>query len=395
MTGTAKGNLLIAQGGGPTAVINCSLYGVIQQAAASDKIGRILGAKHGITGVLQGNVFDLRNQSAATIEGLKRTPAAALGSCRYNVKDEDYPRILDFLKTNDIRYFFYIGGNDSMDTAHKVHQLAQHEGYELYAIGIPKTVDNDLPLTDHCPGYGSAARYVAQSVRDLGADIRSLPTPVSVFEAMGRNAGWLTAAAALARTGADSAPHLIYLPERPFEMQQFLTDVDAVVSRLGWAVIVVSEGLKTAQGNPVYVNRSTAQTDAFGHRLPGDVGSFLAGEIAGQLRIRSRSEKPGICARASILCASPTDQAEAELTGQAAVDAALAGQSGLMVTLVRQSSDPYSCTTGLAPLDQVANTEHTIPNEYIATDRPFMTPAFYDYAQPLIGGALLDYTRLT
>ncbi len=394
MTSNGRGNLLVAQGGGPTAVINCSLYGVIRQAEANNKIGRIIGSKKGITGVLNDNFVDLRDQPDEKIEGLKSSPGSALGSCRYKIKEEDYPKIMDFIKRHDIRYFFYNGGNDSMDTANKVHNLAKDQGYELFAIGIPKTIDNDLPHTDHTPGYASAARYVAQSVRDLGMDIRALPTPVSIFEAMGRNAGWLTAAAALAKTDSDSAPHLIYLPERAFELDKFLSDVDSVVSRLGWAVIVVSEGLKNAKGGPVYEAGDTTQADQFGHKLPGGVASYLAGQVSSGLKLRSRSEKPGICGRTSILCVSPVDQAEAEQAGRAAVDAALAAKSGFMVTLERISSKPYECKTALVPLDKVANAEKKMPDDYINRDANFVTGEFYEYVRPLLGGDLLNYVHL-
>jgi 6-phosphofructokinase 1 len=394
MSSKIKGNLLIAQGGGPTAVINCSLYGVIHQAQASESVGKILGARKGITGVLNEDLVDLRKQSKAIIERLKNSPGAALGSCRYKVAEDDYPKIMDFVKRHGIRYFFYNGGNDSMDTANKVNLLAESEGYELYVIGIPKTIDNDLPFTDHTPGYGSAARYVAQSVRDLGMDIRALPTPVSIFEAMGRNTGWLAAASVLAKTDKDSAPHHIYLPERAFEMKKFLADIESVVGRLGWAVVVVSEGIRTAEGKPVYEARGLTQTDRFGHNLPGDAASFLAGEVSRELKLRARSEKPGICGRASILCVSSVDQAEAEMVGRAAVDAVMKAESGKMVTLERKCGGQYECLTGLVPLADVANAENKMPDEFIDDDITFVTEAFREYVKSLIGGDLLEYVHL-
>jgi 6-phosphofructokinase len=394
MSSKVKGDLLIAQGGGPTAVINCSLYGLVRQAQESESVGKILGARKGITGVLNEDLVDLRKQPKAIIEGLRNSPGAALGSCRYKVAEDDYPKIMDFIKRHRIRYFFYNGGNDSMDTANKVNLLAEREGYELYVIGIPKTIDNDLPFTDHTPGYGSAARYVAQSVRDLGMDIRALPTPVSIFEAMGRNTGWLAAASSLAKTDKDSAPHHIYMPERAFEMEKFLADIESEVGRLGWAVVVVSEGIRTADGKPVYEASGVTQADQFGHTLPGGAASFLAGEVYRELKLRARSEKPGICGRASILCVSVVDQAEAEMVGRAAVDAVIKGESGKMVTLERKCGGKYKCTTGLVPLVDVANAENKMPDEFIDDDSAFVTAAFCEYAKPLLGGDLLEYVHL-
>jgi 6-phosphofructokinase 1 len=387
-------NLLIAQGGGPTAVINCSLYGVIRQAQASGRVGSILGARHGILGVLRDDLIDLSAVDGRTVDGLRRTPGAALGSCRHKVQSEDYPRIIETLRKHDVGIFLYNGGNDSMDTALEVHRLAQAQGLPLRAIGIPKTIDNDLPVTDRCPGFGSAARYVAQSVRDLGEDIRSLPTPVSIFETMGRNAGWLAASGALARRFPDDAPHRIYLPERPFHREQFLNDVQAAYDECGWVVVVVSEGLRGPDGKPVYAREAAAQVDAFGHTLPGDVGSLLAGLVSERLGLRCRSEKPGLCGRSSILLASPVDQLDAEAVGRAAVDAALSGRSGLMVTLAPHTADGEGPVTGLTDLHNAANAEKTIPEPWINEAGNDVTEAFVQYARPLIGDALLDYARL-
>ncbi|MCP5116103.1 MAG: 6-phosphofructokinase [bacterium] len=387
-------NLLIAQGGGPTAVINSSLYGVIRQAQASGRVGSILGARHGILGVLHDDLIDLSTVDDKTVEGLKRTPGAALGSCRHKVQPEDYPRILEVLRNHDIGIFLYNGGNDSMDTAMQVHRLAQEQQLPLHAIGIPKTIDNDLPVTDRCPGFGSAARYVAQSVRDLGEDIRSLPTPVSIFETMGRNAGWLAASGALARRFPGDAPHRIYLPERPFHREPFLNDVQSTYDEHGWVVVVVSEGLKGPGGKPVYASAEAAQVDAFGHTLPGGVGSYLAGLVTGKLGLRCRSEKPGLCGRSSILLASPVDRQDAEAVGRAAVDAALSGRGGVMVTLAPRTAEGEAPVTGLVDLHEVANREKTIPGHWINAAGNDVTEAFVEYAKPLIGGDLPDYARL-
>jgi 6-phosphofructokinase len=394
MGGTIRGNLLIAQGGGPTAVINASLFGAVRRAVESACVDAVLGARFGITGVLGESFVHLDTQPAPVLDGLLHTPGAALGSCRYRLGEDDYPRILDVCRRNDIRSFLYIGGNDSMDTAERVHRLASDQGYELSVIGVPKTVDNDLACTDRCPGYGSAARFVAQSVRDVGADVCSLRTPVCIFETMGRNAGWLAGASALARTDAESAPHRIYLPERAFEPDAFLTDVEALVARLGWAVVVVSEGLRTAAGEPVHASGDATQTDGFGHALPGDVGAYLAGLVTEALKLRCRSEKPGLCGRTSILHVSPLDREDAVCVGRAAVDAALAGHSGTMVSLLPLDADAPSSVTALVPLTDVANAERPVPADWIAESGTGVTRAFCDYVRPLIGPPLQEYVRL-
>jgi 6-phosphofructokinase 1 len=390
MPGRVRANLLIAQGGGPTAVINQSLYGIIRQAAKNDHVGRVLGAVYGVKGILEGHLRDLGDLDTGTIEGLRHAPGAALGSSRHKLEAADYPRILKVLADQNVRYFLYNGGNDSMDTADRVDCLARREGYELAVVGVPKTIDNDLSATDRCPGFGSAARYVAQSVRDVGMDVRSLPTPISIFEALGRNAGWLAAASALARTGPDSAPHLIYLPERIFDPQRFLADVESVYRRLGWAVVVVSEGVRRADGELLSAAADEARIDAFGHALPGDVASVLSQLVADQLKLRCRSEKPGLCGRSSMLHLSPVDQWDAEQVGRAAVDAALNGRGGQMVTLRPLEEGG----TGLVALDKVANAEKTVPDEMIDSSGAFVTERFCAYARPLIGPALLEYSSL-
>ena len=394
MSRSTRPNLLIAQGGGPTAVINCSLYGVLQQAQAGGAVGAILGARHGILGVINEELIDLARQPVDTVDGLKSTPGAALGSCRYKLKEDEYRRVLHALRKHDIGIFLYNGGNDSMDTALQVHRLAKKESVDLRVIGIPKTIDNDVGETDRCPGFGSAARYVAQSVRDIGEDVRSLPTPISIFETMGRNAGWLAASAALARRRPGDAPHLIYLPERPFDPDQFLSEIEAAYRDQGWAVAVVSEGIRLADGQPVHADGRATQTDAFGHHLPGNVGSALAHLVSARLKLRSRSEKPGLCGRSSISLVSPVDQQDAEAVGRAAVDAALAGESGMMITLLAGASSTEEPRTGLAELEAVAHVEKTMPDDWIAPSGNDVATLFNDYARPLIGGDLLAYARL-
>ncbi|HUX09633.1 MAG TPA: diphosphate--fructose-6-phosphate 1-phosphotransferase, partial [Terriglobia bacterium] len=292
------GNVVIAQGGGPTPVINRSLYGLVRRAAGESGVrGGLWGARNGITGVLQDRWIDLRSVNGNLWKQIADSPGAALGSCRKMLSTEEAAEAVSALKKKDVRYFFYVGGNDSMDTVLKMNRAAQELHYEIACCGIPKTVDNDLPCTDHCPGFGSAARYIAQSAADLGMDIRSLPTPVSVLEVMGRDAGWLTAATLLARRNRGDAPHLIYVPELPLTREQFLSDVQNVYDRLGWVVIAVSEGVRDERGESWGARRNETVADGFGHRARGDVATTLAGLVTSALGLRSRSEKPGLLGR--------------------------------------------------------------------------------------------------
>lgn len=390
-----KGNLIVGQSGGPTAVINSSLCGVIKEAQKHREIANIYGMVHGIQGLLEENIIDLGRQKPEIIEGLRRTPSAALGSCRYKLKDEDCEKILDIFKKYNVRYFIYNGGNDSMDTAHKVGELAKIEGYELRCMGVPKTVDNDLAFTDHCPGYGSVGRWNAIATRDAGRDTEAIGIVdnVKIIETMGRNTGWITASTALAKDSEDSAPHLIYLPERVFDEEKFLADVDAVYSRLGYTLITVCEGLKDKDGKYLTASDRAIDTDKFGHLQLGGVANYLCGLIANNLEIKARFDKPGTIQRMSVLCMSETDAAEAYMAGQAAVHHAIEGTSGFMVSLVRESNAPYKCTTGLIELEKVANAEKPVPDEFINEAGNFVTDAFVEYARPLIG-ALPEYVRL-
>jgi 6-phosphofructokinase len=391
-----KGNLIVGQSGGPTAVINCSLAGVVQEAMRFPAIKGIYGMIHGIEGVLKDDLVDLRAEKPETIEGLRHTPSAALGACRTKLKDADYERIIKALRAHDVRYFLYIGGNDSADTCHHVGKLARDSGYELRAIAVPKTVDNDLAYTDHCPGYGSVARFNAIATRDAGRDTEAIGIVdnVKVIETMGRNTGWITAATALAKEAADDAPHLIYLPERPFNMEMFLEDVKATFDRLGHCVVAVCEGLRDEKGEELVASKRKVDTDSFGHKQLGGVADFLCGAIAENLSIKARFDKPGTIQRMSILAASRVDQEEAYLVGKTAVASAMDGVSGQMITLVRKSNSPYRVTTGLAPLEEVANAEKTVPAEFINERGNFMTERYIEYARPLIGGPLPPYARL-
>lgn len=390
-----KGNLIVAQSGGPTVAINSSLVGVIHEALEQDAIGGICGAQNGIAGVLEEKLIDLRRVPQETLEGLRRTPAAALGTVRHKLSDADYQRLLEVFRAYQVRYFLYNGGNDSMDTARRVHQMALDVNYELVSIGIPKTVDNDLLGTDYCPGYGSAARFVATAIRDTGFDTESMApsSPVKIMEIMGRNVGWLTAASVLARQSFEDAPHLVYLPERPVSNQTLLAEVEAVYRRLGRVVIALSEGACDEKGNSLG-QALQGEVDVFGHRMKGGASDQVARLITAELGLKARVDRPNYLQRSFMSVASPVDLEGAYQVGRAAVRAAVAGQSDTMISLVRLSSTPYQFTTGMVALSEVANLERPLPAEYIDTGSGQITSAFVDYARPLIGDPLPPYARL-
>jgi 6-phosphofructokinase len=392
----AKGNAIFAQSGGPTAVINSSICGAIQEARKHEEITAMYGSINGILGVLGENMIDLNRESRRNIELLRQTPSSALGSSRHKLKEDDYERILDVLKAHDVRYFFIAGGNDSMDTADKVFRMAKEKRYELYVMGLPKTVDNDLPMTDHCPGYGSVARWLAVSVRDAGLDTEAIYTSdtIKIVETMGRNAGWITASTALARQEENDAPHIILLPEIPFNRGKFLSDVERVYTNRGYALITCCEGLKDESGGYLTASQRSLDTDRFGHKQLGGVGEMLCGMIAEGLKIKARADKPGTIQRVSSVLASPVDAEEAYVTGAQAVRHAVEGKSGFMVTLEREAGQKYVCKTGIVSLAEVANKEKKVPREFINEDGNGVSRKFLEYATPLIGGPLPEYTRL-
>ena len=390
-----KGSFVIAQGGGPTAVINASVTGAVLEAfAALDPSSRVLGAKGGIAGLLDEQFIDLRDQPEGILDQVRVAPAAALGSCRKKLTEEAVTHAVDVCKKHDVRYFFYVGGNDSMDTANKMSKAAQASGYEMFAAGIPKTIDNDLPETDFCPGYASCARFFAQATIDLGMDIRALPTPVSIMEVMGRNAGWLTAATMLARREPDDAPHLIYVPEVRLSREEFLKDVEQVYDRQGWVGVAISAGACDENGESLGAAVGDAAVDGFGHKLPGDVAPTMAQLIMTELGLRARSEKPGIIARASSHHVSPVDREVAEGVGRFAAREVFAGQSDFMAAIRRESSDPFEASYFPVPLEEVANVERLLPQDYISPGHCDIRESFRDYVEPLIGGALRRYARL-
>ena len=390
---SGKGSAIVAQSGGPTTVINASACGVVQRAMDSGRIERVLGASNGILGVLTEDLFDISAESADTIDAMKRTPAAAIGSCRYKLKSleeskADYERIVEVFKAHDIRYFFYAGGNDSMDTCDKVNKLAADTGYELTCMGIPKTIDNDLAYTDHCPGYGSVAKYVATSAMNAGRDTEALYTTdtCTILEVMGRNAGWIAAAAGLAQRCEEDAPHLVYLPEVAFSLDQFVGDCRDVLKRWGRIFIVVGEGLKNADGEYFTADAGAFGRDSFGHAQLGGVAEVLKAVVEKEVGVKARFNKLGTNQRSAMHFASRTDVNEAYMCGEAAVNEALSGTNGKMITLLRDEGPTYKCTTGLAELSEVANGEKFVPREYINQAGNGISEAMKDYVRPLVQG---------
>lgn len=387
----SKGRLLYAQSGGVTAVINASASAVLAQA----RVRRVpvLAGKNGILGVLREQLLDTASMTIGEIKALAHTPGGAFGSCRYKLKslEQDaakYRRLLDVFEAHDIRYFLYNGGNDSADTALKISQLAQQSGYQLTCVAVPKTVDNDLVLTDSCPGFGSAARYTAVSVMEAAIDMAAMSetsTKVFVYEVMGRHAGWLAAAAGLAGEGAKDAPHIILFPERAFDRAAFLAKVRDTVAKLGYCVVVVSEGVKTPDGT--FLARSEGSVDAFGHSQLGGAGPLLAGMVKDELGLKVHWAVPDYLQRSGRHLASQTDLDHALAVGRAAVELALAGNNGVMPAIVRTSDEPYRWHIDPVPLSRVANAEKKMPDAFIRKDGFGITAACRRYLSPLVQGA--------
>ena len=388
-------NLIIGQSGGATAVINASLVGAVEAALADARIDGIYGMLHGIEGLLKDELIDLRRQPGDVWSRLLHTPSAALGSCRYKLQEGDAERAIELLRRYDVHYLLYIGGNDSADTAHRLALTAQDMGYELQAISIPKTIDNDLPFTDHCPGYGSAARFIALATMDSSMNTMSIPWhyPVKVIETMGRDAGWLAASAALGKRDEVDPPHIILMPEKPFNTDEFLKQVEEVYRRLGYVIIVAAETMRDEQGQALGAARQAGQ-DVFQHPLLSGAAQFLVELVRQRLKLRARFDKPGDLQRMASNSISGTDRDEAYLVGQMGLRALLEGESDKMVTLVRHMDPNYHCTTGLVELASVANEQRLMPDEYLDAGKTMVTQAFYDYALPLIGDPLPYYVKL-
>ena len=385
------GACIIGQSGGPTAVINASAQGVIQTALKSDCITRVLGAAHGIKGVLEDRLYDMSQEDPAELDIMKYTPSSALGSCRYkladpDVDDTDYKRILEIFKKYDVRYFFYNGGNDSMDTCNKISKFMLKNGYECRVMGIPKTIDNDLYGTDHCPGFASAAKYIATSCAEVWQDAHVYDTGmVTIIEIMGRHAGWLAGSAALANlTGC--GPDLIYLPETNFDLSDFLDDVHEIYDRTGKCLVAVSEGIHRADGTFISEAKTSA-TDGFGHAQLGGLASMLAESIKIEMGAKVRGIELSLLQRCGSHVASQTDIDEAWLAGSAAVEAAVSGITDKMVAFeCTRDENGYACKTVLQPLDIVANFEKKVPREWINERGNGVEQPFIDYVLPLIQG---------
>lgn len=386
-----KGNLLYGQSGGPTSVINASAYGVIKEAFLNqDVISEVYCMKHGIQGALNEEFFVMSKQDEEQIELLRHTPGSAFGSVRYKIKDThedetDYIRLLYIFKKYNIRYFLYNGGNDSMDTCYKIAEYMRDVNYEMRVVGVPKTIDNDLPFTDHTPGYGSAARFIANTIQEVGYDMYAYPKgKVTIVEIMGRHAGWLTAASHVASLGG-YGPDLIYLPEVPFSVEQFKKDVKKVYEKKNQCLIAVSEGITNEEG--VFISSASAIKDAFGHFQLGGVSSKLAQIVTNEIRYGSRSVGLGSTQRSAAHMQSLTDVDEAEQAGRKAVQFALAGDTEVMVTFERISSNPYEIEYKKHPLNMIANQEKKMPRSMINEAGNGVTEEFLEYVLPLIEGA--------
>ncbi|MBQ8975671.1 MAG: 6-phosphofructokinase [Oscillospiraceae bacterium] len=391
MENILKGACIFAQSGGPTAVINASAYGVISTALANDSITKVYGAAHGIKGVLDEVLYDMSCEDESELKLLLNTPSSELGSCRYKmadpeVDDGDYRRILKVFKKYDVRYFFYNGGNDSMDTCSKISRYMQSSGYECRVIGVPKTIDNDLFGTDHCPGYPSAAKYIATSVAEVCKDTYVYDTgTIVVIEIMGRHAGWLAGAAALAGL-AGAGPDLLYLPETDFDMQQFIADVKEIYARKGKCLIAVSEGIHYADGTFVS-EAETSATDGFGHAQLGGLAARLAEVIKSETGSKVRGIELSLLQRCAAHLASQTDIDEACLAGRTAVERAVAGATDKMVAFRRETVDgKYQCALELVPLTQTANAEKKVPLQWINSEHNGVTDEFIEYVLQLIQG---------
>jgi ATP-dependent phosphofructokinase / diphosphate-dependent phosphofructokinase len=395
----AKRNAFYAQSGGVTAVINASACGVIETARAHrGVIGKVYAGRNGIIGALREELIDTSKESARAIAALRSTPSGAFGSCRHKLKSFDtdpreYERLLEVFKAHDIGYFFYNGGGDSQDTANKVAQFSAQFDYPITCIGIPKTVDNDLPFTDTCPGFGSVAKYVAVSIREAALDVASMcesSTKVFILEVMGRHAGWIAAAAGLAQQSPAGPPHLILFPEIAFDRAAFLKKVDATVRRAGYCVIVVSEGAQYADGTFL---AEAGTRDAFGHSQLGGVAPTVAELVKSELGYKYHWAVADYLQRAARHIASATDVEQAYAVGRAAVEFALAGKNAVMPIIVRNRAKPYRWSIGDVPLAKVANVEKKMPRNFITRDGFGITQKAREYLEPLIGGE--DYPRYT
>jgi len=401
-------NVFYAQSGGVTAVINASACGVIQAVRENrDRIGKVYAGRDGIIGALTEDLIDTEEESDAAIAGLRHTPSGAFGSCRYKLRGQEesraqYERLIEVFKAHNIGYFFYNGGGDSADTCHKVSQLSETLGYPIQAIHIPKTVDNDLPITDTCPGFGSAAKYIAVSTREASFDVQSMArtsTKVFVIEVMGRHAGWIAAAGGLAADAGHDIPIVILFPEVEFDQERFLATVREKVEEYGYCSVVVSEGAKWPDGR--FLSEQGTR-DAFGHAQLGGAAPLVANMVKEDLGYKYHWAVADYLQRAARHIASGSDVEQAYAVGRAAVERALAGENAVMITIVRTGEEPYTWEVGTAALSEVANREKMMPREFIGDDGFGITDACRRYLAPLIQGeeyppyrhGLPDYVRL-
>ena len=404
----ARKNAVYAQSGGVTSVINASAYGVVTAAREASFIDELYGGYDGINGVLTEKLIDLGQEPPEAIEALRHTPAGALGSARRKLQDleknrAEFQRIIEVLAAHDVGYFFYNGGNDSMDTTAKLSRFAAENDYPLQVIGIPKTIDNDLPITDNSPGFGSVAKYNAVSILEGSLDTESMhrdSTKVFVLETMGRNAGWIAASTGLAQRSERDGPHLILLPEVPFDKGKFLTAVEEQVGRLGYCAVAVSEGVKDGEGRFL---AEVGGQDAFGHTQLGGAGQFIQELVNSELKLKVHGAVLDYCQRAGRHLASAVDVEQAVACGRKAVELAGQGMSGVMVTIVREQDHPYQWSLGHTEASNIANQEKMMPSEFIREDGFHVTEGFRTYCLPLIQGedyppyrdGLPDYRRLT
>lgn len=388
-------NLLVGQSGGPTAVINGSLYGVVSEGLANPEIDNVIGMVNGIEGFLADHTIDMAPlKENGELERIRTTPGSYLGSCRYklpeNLSDPVYPELFQKFTEKEISYFFYIGGNDSMDTVSKLSRYAATVGSDIRIIGVPKTIDNDLVLTDHTPGYGSAAKYVASTVREIAIDasVYDNKPSVTIVEIMGRHAGWLTAASVLARKFKGDNPVLIYLPEVAFSPDTFIEKVKEKLTKTSNLVVCISEGINDGNGAFVCELASDVGTDTFGHKMLTGSGKYLENLVKEKLGIKVRSVELNVCQRCSSSCLSATDLDEAAASGRFAVSAALDGETGKMINFIRKSDDPYILEFGTADVNEICNKEKAVPEEWITKDGSDIGDEFIAYARPLIQGSV-------
>ena len=390
-----KGNLLVMQSGGPTHVINQSLAGVFKEAERSQAFERVLGTDHGVRGLLDGKFVDLSAQPKSVWSAIARTPGAALGTARRKLSSDDVPVVFEALQRHGVTCLVSIGGNDSAENAHRFYLEAEEKGYPLTVMGVPKTVDNDLPVTDHCPGFGSAARFLALATMSSARDAEAMgpDRPITVIEAMGRNAAWLAVSAGMGKREERDAPHAIVSPEATANEDRFMAMLEDAVNKFGFAVAVVAENAKGPDGRPLGNSGEPEFVDEFGHAYWRSPAEYLARQAGKRLKVRTRFEKPGTMARSMASTVSKSDAREAYMAGEAAIRYALDGENDKMVTLVRESWKPYRCSTGLAPLEAIAAKERLLPEGYSEPVTELPTRLFRDYAQPLMGGPLPRFGR--